>query len=148
MANRRKHETGLALNVDEFLQKLKHSRKNEVEVVREAILSAAGNITERIKWNAPSFCIDGDDRITFRLQPNDRVQLVFHRGAKKQEDSTAFSFEDRSGLLEWVANDRAVVTFHDLDHINSKGKALKDLVRHWMDATRSGPCADAHSRRR
>jgi hypothetical protein len=66
--------------VQAFLQGLRHGRKDEVEAVREIILSAHPGVTERIKWNAPSFCIDGDDRITFRLQPSDRVQLVFHRG--------------------------------------------------------------------
>jgi hypothetical protein len=62
-----------------------------VEAVREIILSTHSGINEQIKWNAPSFGIDGDDRITFRLQPGDRVQLVFHRGAQKRDDVTTFS---------------------------------------------------------
>jgi hypothetical protein len=78
--------------VQAFLQHLKHSRKEEVEAVREIILTAHPGITEQIKWNAPSFGIDSDDRITFRLQPGDRVQLVFHRGAQKRDDATTFSF--------------------------------------------------------
>jgi hypothetical protein len=49
-------------------------------------------------------CIDrDDDRITFRLQPGDRVQLVFHRGTRKRDDATTFSFQDGTGLMEWVA---------------------------------------------
>jgi hypothetical protein len=70
--------------VQAFLQGLKHSRKDAVEAVREIILSAHSGITEQTKRNAPSFGIDGDARITFRLQPGDRVQLVFHRGAQKR----------------------------------------------------------------
>ena len=125
-------------DVQAFLRGLKHARKDEVEAVREIILSAHPGITERIKWNAPSFCIDGDDRITFRLQPGDRVQLVFHRGARKRDDATTFSFEDGSGLLEWVARDRALVTFEDLDDVKAKRAAFKDLVRRWMIATSGG----------
>jgi hypothetical protein len=125
-------------DVQAFLQSLQHSRKDEVEAVREIILSAHPGITERIKWNAPSFCIGGDDRITFRLQPGDRVQLVFHRGAQRRDDATTFSFEDGSGLLEWVASDRALVTFRDLDDVAAKRAALKDLVRRWMIATSGG----------
>jgi hypothetical protein len=121
--------------VQAFLQGLKHGRKDEVEAVREIILSAHPGITERIKWNAPSFCIDGDDRITFRLQPGDRVQLVFHRGAQKRDDTATFSFQDGAGLLEWVAPDRALVTFRDLDDVKAKRAALKDLVSRWMSAT-------------
>lgn len=128
-----------AHSVEEYLQGLKHGRKNEVEAVREVILSVECGITERIKWNSPSFCIEGDDRITFRLQPNDRVQLVFHRGARKRDDSETFTFEDSSGLLEWVASDRAVVTFRDLDDVKAKSRALKDLVSNWMDVTSSSP---------
>jgi hypothetical protein len=95
-----------------------------------------GGAAIRIKWNARSFFIDDDDRITFWLQPGDRVQLIFHRGAMRRDDATTFSFEDRSGLLEWVAKDRAVVTFHDLGDVKAKSAALKDLVRRWMTATR------------
>jgi hypothetical protein len=124
--------------VQAFLQGLQHSRKDEVEAVREIILSAHPGITEQIKWNAPSYCIDGDDRITFRLQPGDRVQLIFHRGAQKRDDAATFSFEDGSGLLEWVAPDRALVTFRDLDDVAAKRAAFKDLVRRWMIATSGG----------
>ena len=106
--------------------------------MREIILSAHPGITEQIKWNAPSFCIDGDDRITFRLQPGDRVQLVFHRGARTRDDAATFSFEDGSGLLEWVARDRALVTFRGRDDVTAKRAAFKDLVRRWMIATSGG----------
>lgn len=61
------------------------------------------------------------------------MQLIFHRGARKRGD--AFSFEDDSGLLEWVAEDRAVVTLLDLDDVKTKSTALKGLVSHWMTAT-------------
>jgi hypothetical protein len=125
-----------AREVQAFLDELKHARKEEVVVIRDIIVSAHSGITERIKWNAPSFCIDDDDRITFRLQPGDRVQLIFHRGAAKRDDAATFSFKDGSGLLEWVAEDRAVVTFRDLDDVKAKSAALKDLVRRWMIATR------------
>lgn len=135
MTKKRKTEAGSATEVTEFLQRLKHGRKGEVQAIRELILSADPKISEHIKWNAPSFCIEGDDRITFRLQPSDRVQLVFHRGAKKRDDEATFSFKDNSGLLEWVTKDRAQVTFDDLDDVKAKRVALKNLVNRWMKAT-------------
>jgi hypothetical protein len=92
-----------------------------VEAVREIILSAHPGITERIKWNAPSFCIDGDDRITFRLQPGDRVQLVFHRGARKRDDATNVLLRGRLR-----------------PDVKAKRAAFKDLVRRWMIATSGG----------
>jgi hypothetical protein len=68
----------------------------------------------------------------------DRVQLVFHRGAQKRDDATRFSFKDSSGLLECVTLVRALVTFGDLDDVEAKSAALKDLVRRWMIATSGG----------
>jgi hypothetical protein len=116
--------------VQAFLQGLKHSRKDAVEAAREIILSAHSGITEQTKRNAPSFGIDGDARITFRLQPGDRVQLVFHRGAQKR--TTPPRSPSRTApacLLEWVTRDRALVTSGNLDDVEAKSAALKDLVR-------------------
>lgn len=123
-------------DVDAFLGALEHSRKDEIEAVRAIVLGSMKGITERVKWNAPSFCIDGDDRVTFRLQPGDRVQLVFHRGAKVKSGSKGFAFEDPSGLLEWAASDRAVLTFASLKDVKAKKAALAKLVKAWMTATR------------
>ena len=72
-------------------------------------------ITEHVKWNAPSFCYAGEDRVTFRLYPEDRAQLVFHRGSRVKDDADAFAFDDDTGLLRWVANDRAVVALRDAE---------------------------------
>ena len=70
--------------VEAYLDALVHARADDVRTVRAALLTLDG-VTERVKWNAPSCCIDGDDRITFRLQPGDRVELVFHRGARTRD---------------------------------------------------------------
>jgi hypothetical protein len=35
--------------------------------------------------------------VTFRLYPEDRVQLVFHRGAKLKSDAEDFVFDDGTG---------------------------------------------------
>jgi hypothetical protein len=49
----------------------------------------------------------GQDRVTFRLQPGDKLQLLFHRGAKVRTDTAAFAFNDPTGLMTWLAPDRA-----------------------------------------
>jgi len=119
--------------VDDFMRSLKHDRKDEVQIVRELVLTADPRLSEQIKWNAPSFGIDGDDRMTFRLQPGDRVQLIFDRGVKKR-DAETFVFEDELGLLDWVAKDRAVVTFADSDHVAREASNFQDLVKRWIRA--------------
>lgn len=122
-----------AADAEGFLAALAHPRKAEVEALRKAILASDKDITERIKWNAPSFCADGDDRITFRLQPGDRVELVFHRGAKVKKD--AFAFEDETGLLQLLAPDRGIVAFEDAADVKAKIPKLKKLVKAWIEAT-------------
>jgi hypothetical protein len=69
--------------VAEFLNRLQHPFKSEIEEVRRIILDSVPELTERIKWNAPSFCLNNEDRITFQLQGKGFFRLIFHSGAKK-----------------------------------------------------------------
>ena len=121
-------------DVDRFLAELDHPLKAGVERLRAAILASNGAITEHVKWNAPSFRYAGVDRVTFRLQPGDRLQLVLHRGAKVRDDAGDFRFDDDSGLLDWVATDRAVITFRDLDDVAARQAAVVDVVNRWVAA--------------
>lgn len=116
------------------METLDHPLKEEIERIRTLILGSSEHLTEHIKWNAPSFCYQGDDRVTFKLYPRDRIQLVFHRGARVK-DSEGFSFEDSTGLLQWVARDRALVTFHDMQDVEAKQTALAQVVTRWVEST-------------
>lgn len=122
-------------SVNNFLSNLIHPLKNEIITVRQIILNADSNITETIKWNAPNFCYNGEDRITFRLQPSTHIQLIFHRGAKVRADSKDFKFSDETGLLKWITNDRATLTFKDLQEIKEKEMQLTKVVTKWMVST-------------
>lgn len=90
--------------VEEFLADLDHPRVDDIRRIRTALLNGDPELGERIKWNAPSFGHDGDNRVTFRLQPRDPCELVFHRGVHKRDDP--FSFEDADQLINWAASDR------------------------------------------
>ena len=118
--------------VDRFMERLNHPLKEGVEQLRTAILDSNNQITEHMKWKAPSFCYAGEDRVPFRLYPENRVQLVFHRGSKVKSDAGDFAFEDETGLLRWVADDRAVVALRDLKDAEAKLPALVDVVNRWV----------------
>lgn len=120
--------------VERFLSALEHPLKKEILALRAIILGADKGITERIKWNAPSFCANGDDRITFKLHPPRDVQLIFHRGAKVKA-TKGFTFDDPSGLMKFVAPDRAVVTFADMAAVKANKPALTKLTVRWIKAT-------------
>lgn len=46
----------MAEAVEAFLAGMNHARMPEIEALRRAIRAARGELTERVKWNAPSFC--------------------------------------------------------------------------------------------
>lgn len=122
--------------VAEFMAKLEHPFKEDIELVREVILAADSRITEHIKWNAPSFLIENDDRITFNLNGKGFFRLIFHCGAKKRPEAKKEPlFVDQTGLLEWQANDRALVKFFDMEDIKSKEDGLKAVIEEWIKAT-------------
>jgi hypothetical protein len=122
--------------VQTFMLGLTHARKTEVEQLLAAILALPLGLTVHIKWNAPSFCIDGEDRITFRLQPGDRVELIFHRGAKKRSDIATFTFVDPSGLLKLITPDRGVVVLADAAATAHQLPDILRLVEEWTTATK------------
>ena len=113
-----------------FMKKLEHPLKKSIEEFREVILSSNKGISEHIKWNAPSFCYNGEDRITFNLR-TDHFMLIFHRGAKAK-DNKKFIFNEGEELLEWLAPDRAVVKFYSVEEVKAKKSILKKVVSEWI----------------
>ncbi len=119
--------------VADFMRTVKHPLKTAMVALRELILNANKDITEHVKWSAPSFCFGGDDRITFNLHKNDCVMLIFHRGAKgKEVKGKAPIFNDTTGLLEWLSNERAVIKIYSLDEVNEKKAKLIKVVKQWI----------------
>jgi len=117
--------------VDEFMAKLEHPLKPEVEAVRAIILAVDRRIKESVKWNAPSFAIE-EHFATFNLRPSESVQVVFHTGAKARSGIVPMKINDPSGLLRWVAKDRCLATFSDMRDIKTRGHALKSIVKQWI----------------
>ena len=92
--------------VDDFLTDLEHPRIEDIRKIRSTLIIGDGELRERIKWNAPSFGYEGNDRVTFRIQPGDRFEVVLHRGVHKRNDP--FTFDDSDRLITWATNDRGV----------------------------------------
>jgi hypothetical protein len=123
-----------AVSVDEYMKQLDHPLKSTAQQIRELILAVDDGLDERIKWNAPSFCYDGVDRVTFVLRPLDRVQLIFHRGATTRNDTATFQFVDDTGLIDWITPDRGVVSIEGDDDLVDKRDDLAKLVARWVRA--------------
>ena len=102
--------------------------------LRGLALAAHPDTSERIKWNAPSICVGGDDRITMGIEAKGGVRAVLHRGAKVK-DTAGFVFADPDGLARWPAVDRGVLSFASDDDIIARTPAIAALFRRWLEAT-------------
>ncbi len=122
-------------DVGTFLATSAHSRLDEVRALRQALLDGIPGLTERIKWNAPSLGPDGTDRLTFRLQPGDRVELVLHRGAAVR-GADGFAFDDPDGLIAWSTPDRGVIVVRDAVDLAERTTSIVATCRRWVEATR------------
>ena len=125
----------LNIEVTEYLDALNHPFRNEIEQLRHIIMATKMDLTENIKWNGPNYCYEDADRITMRIQPPKQIQLIFHRGAKKQEQPKARIIQTNSNLLVWKENDRAVATFKASAEIKQQEKELAEIVEKWITAT-------------
>ncbi len=117
--------------VNEFMARLEHPLKAEIEAVRALILASDKREGESTKWNAPSFFIE-EHFATFKLRPTQTIQVVFHTGAKVKSNITDIKINDTSGLLKWVAKDRCVATFSNMKDIESQKTAFTAIVKQWI----------------
>lgn len=132
-----KQKINLNNEVTALLDDLKHPFRKEIELVRNYILSADKNLTENIKWNGPNYCIDSEDLITMRVQPpTQQLQLIFHRGARKQEQPKDKLIANKSKMLVWKENDRAIITFKSSQDIENGKAELSTIVNDWIKSAK------------
>lgn len=105
--------------VNDYMEKLEHPLKNEIEMVRSIIKASSTKIKERIKWNAPSFFTTAD-LVTFNHRNIKQVHLVFHHEAIVNIHS------------EWLLGDykdRRMMYFDDMNDIKKKEKVLSQIMK-------------------
>ncbi|WP_243472432.1 DUF1801 domain-containing protein [Winogradskyella sp. MH6] len=122
----------LNVEVSKFLDGLNHPLRDEIENLRHIITNATNGLTENIKWNGPNYCYNDNDRITMKIQPPKQIQLIFHRGAKKQEQPEDRIIQSKSKLLLWKENDRAIITFKNRFEIEKAKADLSSIVNEWI----------------
>lgn len=115
-----------------FLKALKHPLAKDVRKIRTLILGLDDEITESIKWNAPSFALD-DDFATFHLRGK-TLTLVLHSGARSKKKLKP-KISDPAELLEWRGADRALATFSK-SPTAAELSSLRVVLRSWLGALR------------
>lgn len=105
-------------HVTEYMTKLEHPLKAEIEAARSIIKNANSKISERIKWNAPSYYTN-TDLVTFNHRDQKRVHLVFHHPAVVQI---------KSPLLEGTYKDRRMLYLGDMAALKANKKELERII--------------------
>lgn len=120
--------------VDEFLAAQSPERRADVEALRALVLEAEPGLSEIVKWNSPSYVLDGVDRLTINAAGNGPVRLILHFGTRRAEDTAAApAFAgDPEGLLTWHSNIRASLALPQAAELAAKREAILELIRAWL----------------
>ena len=105
--------------VSEYMDNLQHPLKQEIESVRKIIKASHPGISERIKWNAPSYYFR-EDMVTFHLRELKKVHLVFHHPAIVKINSP---------YLEGDYKDRRMMYFKDKSELKDRKKELERIMQ-------------------
>lgn len=123
----------MANAVEAYLENLDPVARMQIDALRKIVRASHDSLVEHIKWNAPSFMLDGEDRITLGLDRKGGVRLVLHRGAKARA-ADDFAFTDPAGLAAWPSPDRGVIQFRDVIEIEANADDLAALCARWLAA--------------
>ena len=109
-----------AEQVNEWMEKIDPSFKPSINAVRKIIKVAAPQLSERIKWNAPSYFYK-EDIVTFGpTKAKDKLILVFHHPN---------IVKIKSGLLQGTYKDRRLVYLNSTKEIKDAQKELERIIK-------------------
>jgi len=109
--------------VDEFIAKLEHPLKAELEAVRSIIVNANPKIEEDIKWGGPSFLYK-EDLATFNPRIKNYVALIFHKGAL---------INVKSDFLEEASKGKVYAKFYSMDQVTANKELIEKMVNAWVE---------------
>lgn len=101
-----------------YMKKLKGKQKDDINIVRELIKKSNTKLSERIKWNAPSYYYK-EDIVTFGPYKQDKLLLVFHHPSVVKV---------KSDLLQGDYKDRRLLYFKDASEAEKNKKELTRII--------------------
>lgn len=108
--------------IDEFVNKLTHPLKAEIEETIKIIRSASNDLEEDVKWGGPSFDYK-EPMATLSLRVSDAVIFIFHKGEL---------INDKSGLLEAAPKGKAYLKLHSMKEIEDNKTNIQNIVKEWI----------------
>ncbi|GEP97842.1 DUF1801 domain-containing protein [Chitinophaga cymbidii] len=108
--------------IDEFVSKLKHPLKAEIEEVIKIIRETSAKMEEDVKWGGPSFDYK-EPMATFNPRVTDFVAVIFHKGEL---------LNDKTGLLEPGPKGKAYAKFHSMEEVKKHRANLQKVIKDWI----------------
>lgn len=109
--------------VDEFMSKLEHPLKTEMEAVRQILINANAKIEEDVKWGGPSFFYK-EDLATFNPRIKNYVALIFHKGEL---------LNIKSDFLEQATKGKVYAKFYSMDQVRENKELIEKMVNAWVE---------------
>lgn len=109
--------------VDEFMDKLEHPLRAEMEAVRSIIVNANSKIEEDVKWGGPSFYYK-EDLATFNPRIKNYVALIFHKGEL---------LNIKSDFLEEASKGKVYAKFYSMEQVKENKELLEKMVNTWVE---------------
>lgn len=103
-----------------YMAKLQYPLKAETEVLRAVIQKAGKKLSERIKWNAPSYHINKIDLFTFNFGDPTCIRIIFHH---------PHIVKIKSVLLKGDYKDRRIVYLKDAAAVKAGKKELQNIIQ-------------------
>ena len=108
--------------VDEFMSKLEHPLKAEIEAVRAILINANPKMEEDVKWGGPSFFYK-EDLATFNPRIKNYVALIFHKGEL---------LNIKSDFLEEATKGKVYAKFYSMEDVTANKALIEKMVNAWV----------------
>lgn len=108
--------------IDEFVSKLKHPLKAEIEEAIKIIRDSSDNLEEDVKWGGPSFDYK-EPMATMNPRITDYVVFIFHKGELIREGNS---------LLEPAPKGKAYLKLHSMKEIQDNKEQIQNIVQDWI----------------
>ena len=109
--------------VDEFIAKLEHPLKAELEAVRTIIVNSNPKIEEDVKWGGPSFFYK-EEFATFNPRIKNYIALIVHKGEL---------LHMKSDFLENATKGKVYAKFYSMDQVTANKELLEEMVNKWVE---------------
>jgi len=118
-------------SVNQKLAEIDHSMPDVVQELRELILAVDPIIEEGIKWNSMSFRTS-EWFATLNQRARDRVEFVFHLGAKVKSAEIRAEIPEIPRCVEWKSGDRCLVTFRTAQEARANQAEFQSFIKEWI----------------